>query len=171
MLGAERGEGLAGVQSGVEPQARLRERLEEPVVVEPPRAARRDLREDEVGVGRREPRREVWRLRHQLRPLRAVDAALDAVARLAAEVRVVPEDGLERLVRGVALGRREALVDRLHQAQPAARGQPPNARTDGLFPSFVMGQPASSDAIQTPTRYAAARQELSGQKHSNRARC
>jgi hypothetical protein len=30
----------------------------------------------------------------------------------------VPEDGLERLVRGVALGRREALVDwrGLHQA-------------------------------------------------------
>ena len=46
-------------------------------------------------------------------------SALDAVARLAAEVRVVPEDGLERLVRGVALGRREALVDwrGLHQAQ------------------------------------------------------
>ena len=43
VLGAERGEGLAGVQSGVEPQARLRERLQEPVVVEPPRAARRDL--------------------------------------------------------------------------------------------------------------------------------
>ena len=32
VLGAQRGEGLAGVQSGVEPQARLRERFEEPVV-------------------------------------------------------------------------------------------------------------------------------------------
>ena len=44
VLGAQRGEGLAGVvEGGVEPQARLRERLEEAVVVEPPRAARRDL--------------------------------------------------------------------------------------------------------------------------------
>ena len=48
MLGAQRGEGLAGVvEGGVEPQARLRERLEEPVVVEPPRAARRDLCENQ----------------------------------------------------------------------------------------------------------------------------
>ena len=163
VLGAQRGEGLAGVQSGVEPQARLRERFEEPVVIEPPCAARRDLRKHEVGVGRREPRREVWRLRHQLRPLRAVDAALDAVARLAAEVRVVPEDGLERLVRGVALGRREALVDSAPSGTvPAARqviaeGSRQNC-SHRWFPSFVMGQLASSDAMQTPTRYAPARQ-------------
>ena len=48
VLGAQRGEGLAGVvEGGVEPQARLRERLEEAVVVEPPRAARRDLCENQ----------------------------------------------------------------------------------------------------------------------------
>ena len=88
----------------------------------------RDLRKHEVGVGRREPRREVWRLRHQLRPLRAVDAALDAVARLAAEVRVVPEYSFEGLVRAVALGRREALVDRLHQAQCLQRSRQPVVR-------------------------------------------
>ena len=58
---------------------------------------------------------------------------LDAVARLAAEVRVVAEDGLERLVRGVALGRREALVDwrGLHQAQ-CSRAAAKTARTDGF---------------------------------------
>ena len=39
VLGAERGEGLAGVQSRVEPQARRRERFAEPVVSEPPCAA------------------------------------------------------------------------------------------------------------------------------------
>ena len=52
--------GALRVQSGVERRL-VCASLEEPVVVEPPRAARRDLREDEVDVGRRQPRRKVWR--------------------------------------------------------------------------------------------------------------
>ena len=116
VLGAQRGEGLAGVQSGVEPQARLRERFEEPVVVEPPRAARRELREDEVDVGRRQPRRKVWRLRHQ--PPTACGRRQGRPSRRGLRPRSAEaQHSFQRLVRAIALGRREALDQQFHQAQ------------------------------------------------------
>ena len=65
----------------------------------------------------------------------------------------MPEYSFEGLVRAVALGRREALVDLLHQAQCLQRSRQPVVRAAAktacteMVSLFVMGQPASSDPI------------------------